>query len=92
MHKTCIGTPSMDDRIEGWPITTGELARRVGVPEAHLADAVRRGRLDPPPVRSGRRLWWPRHARAVAAYFGKASALVEAATHVADESKEVGHG
>jgi hypothetical protein len=72
VHKTCIGIPSMADiTIEGWPILTGELARRLQVPEARIADAIRRGRIEAPPVRGGRRLWWPRHARAAAEYLGR---------------------
>jgi hypothetical protein len=53
-----------------WPTTTGELVRRLGTTEARVADAIRRGCIDAPPVRAGRRLWWPSHARALAEYLG----------------------
>ena len=71
VHKTCIRMPSMADRIiEGWPVSTGELVRRLGIQEARLADAVRRGHIEPPLVRAGRRQWWPVHVRSAIDYFG----------------------
>jgi len=59
----------MADHIENWPITTGELVHRLGVTEGRIADAVRRGRIEPPPVRAGRRLWSAAHALSAAEYF-----------------------
>lgn len=59
-----------DSALLHWPVLTGELTRHLDTTEALLADAIRRGRIDAPPVRAGRRLWWPRHARAAAKYLG----------------------
>lgn len=49
------------------PITTGTVARLLGVPEPRLQDLLRRGKIHPaPPVQSGRRLWEPHHISAAA--------------------------
>jgi len=44
-----------------YPASTGQVARVLGVTEPQLAETVRRGKVDPPPVIAGRRLWSPAH-------------------------------
>ena len=40
-----------------FPASTGQVARLLGVTEPKLAETVRRGRVAPPPIVAGRRLW-----------------------------------
>lgn len=44
------------------PLLTGEVARALGTTEPRLNNLIRRGRIaPPPPLRSGRRLWYREH-------------------------------
>ncbi|MCC6407687.1 MAG: hypothetical protein IT453_10995 [Planctomycetes bacterium] len=65
-----------------YPISTGEAARRLGTNEPRLSDALRRGRIDPPPqMVGGRRIWrlddLRRAARALGVEFDPADAQRE---------------
>ena len=40
-----------------FPLTTGAAAILLGTTEPHLSETVRRGRVTPPPILAGRRLW-----------------------------------
>ncbi len=54
-----------------FPISTGRVAARLGTTEPHVAEAVRRGKVEPkPPVFAGRRMWQPEHVLAVAEALG----------------------
>lgn len=66
-----------------WPATTGELSRRLAASETRIADAIRRGRVPPPPVRAGRRLWRPQEVRALAQYLGRLTPELAAELDVA---------
>lgn len=49
------------------PLSTGQAAALLGTTEPRLAEAVRRGRVQPPPpVVAGRRLWSTDHILAAA--------------------------
>lgn len=39
------------------PLSTGQAARRLGLTEPQLAQAVRLGKVPSPPIVAGRRLW-----------------------------------
>lgn len=54
-------------------LSTGSVARELGVTEPRLNDLVRRGKIaPPPPVVAGRRQWEPAHIREAAGLLGLA--------------------
>ncbi len=54
-----------------FPISTGQAARLLGVPEPKLNDLVRRHKIDPPPaVIAGRRQWDHQHVVQAATALG----------------------
>lgn len=66
------------------PLGTGQLARLLNTTEPKLSEAVRRGKVVPPPrVVAGRRLWDLTQIHQAAAYFGEEPEAVLA--HVAQE-------
>ena len=61
-------TPTQDCRF---PLPTGRAAELLGTTEPRLAEAVRRGRVcPPPPILAGRRLWDRDHLIQAATYLG----------------------
>lgn len=56
----------MDEKL----LMTGDAARLLGTSEARLSEIVRRGKIDPPPVLAGRRIWSLRHVVQAAAVLG----------------------
>lgn len=62
-----------------FPMSTGEAARVLGTTEPILAEAVRRGRVVPPPVVAGRRLWSPEALLEAAEALGLATDELRAA-------------
>lgn len=60
------------------PLPTGQVARLLGVTEPELAEAVRRGHVQPePPVLAGRRLWEADHIRQAAEHLGRLTSGLE---------------
>lgn len=54
-----------------FPVSTGQVARRLGVSEPRLNDLVRRGKVCPAPfVVAGRRAWEETHIRQAAQILG----------------------
>lgn len=53
-----------------YPASTGQVARHLGVTEPQLSETVRRGRVSPPPVVAGRRLWGQHHVAQAATALG----------------------
>ena len=46
-----------------FPLSTGQVARQLGVTEPRLNDLIRKGKLNPPPpISAGRRAWQAEHA------------------------------
>ena len=56
--------------MHGFPITTGQVATFLGTTEPRLGELVRRGRVDPPHITSGRRLWEAHHVLQAARALG----------------------
>ena len=48
--------------------TTGQVARILNITEPQAADLVRRGKVEPPPIVAGRRLWSQHHLEQAATY------------------------
>ena len=70
-----------------FPITTGELARILNATEPQLGEAVRRGRVSPPPsVVAGRRYWTRQQALQAAAAIGALTDDARAVLEDADGS------
>lgn len=70
-----------------FPLSTGEAAKLLSVPEPRLSDLVRRGKIVPPPsIVAGRRVWQEIHLRQAAAILGTPAAeserLLEPATNL----------
>lgn len=58
-----------------FPLSTGQVAQRLGVTEPRLNELVRKGRVRPaPPVVAGRRCWTPEHVARAAEVLGQGSA------------------
>ena len=55
-----------------WPLSTGNVARLLNVPEFRLTNPIRLAKLNVPFI-SGRRAWAPEHVLKVAKLIGKDS-------------------
>lgn len=60
-----------------YPMSTGEAARLLDTDEPRLSHLIRRGRITPPPLSAGRRLWERGHLLQAAVLLGRV-ALVTA--------------
>ena len=68
-----------------FPLTTGDLARLLQTTEPRLGEAVRRGRVSPPPeVIAGRRLWTRPQALQAAEALGELTDDIRALLEGAD--------
>ncbi len=70
-----------------FPITSGDLARLLQTTEPRLGEAVRRGRVSPPPeVIAGRRHWTRQQALQVAAAIGELTDDIRTTLEDAEET------
>jgi hypothetical protein len=64
-----------------WPLSTGEVAALLEVPEHRITSQIRLGKVNPPML-MGRRAWGPEHVLAVARIIGKDSPAIRNACRV----------
>ncbi len=55
-----------------FPLTTGQVGQLLGQTEPQVSDLVRRGKVPPPPIVAGRRLWSKKHLAEAAKHLGLA--------------------